>query len=577
MPDQGERMTDRALAGIMRRYKSVYQEALEDIGAKFKDYARKFKAKDALYQQKVKDGTMTEADYQYWLRGQVFNGKIWRAKREQIAETLYQADKKGMDITNAARSSVIAENANYLSYEMEKDAQMDMGFTLYSKDAVDRLIKEQPQLLPPHKIRKEKDVAWYNRLVSNSITQGIIQGEVIDAIAKRIMKASGNNLMTTAVRNARTAMTGAQNAGRIVAMQRAQDMGINVKKRWMATFDARTRDAHGALDGQEQDVDKPFESDLGSIRFPGDPTAAPANVYNCRCTLTWVYPDYNFGAVERRDNISKDVIGKMTYQEWLESKREAKQKSTGEGMPAFRIRHAVFTPAATIAEAEKFASQFLGYNGHVSYRGLSIEAANACNQTLADIRANNPNFKLSGIEPMNMRSKLFKGTTAEAAYRWGNNGTLFINPTYYKSAKVTKDHIAEINQLMKTVLGSGKELIDSGRVTGTKADYIKALLETKRQTVSQSYDFIRGTFVHEIGHALDDKYIHRELGEMYPGIDGVRNFLSQSKAEYGGRISGYAIADSREYIAESFTAWWFGERNKVDPVLSKLFIKVLSV
>ena len=39
------------------------------------------------------------------------------------------------------------------------------------------------------------------------------------------------------------------------------------------------------LDGQLADVDKPFESELGDIMFPGDPEAHPANVYNCRCTV----------------------------------------------------------------------------------------------------------------------------------------------------------------------------------------------------------------------------------------------------------------------------------------------------
>jgi len=87
---------------------------------------------------------------------------------------------------------------------------------------------------------------------------------------------------------------------------------------------------------------------------------------------------------------------------------------------------------------------------------------------------------------------------------------------------------------------------------------------------------MQGTFVHEMGHALDDKYVRRELRELYPGIDGVRDFLSQSRTTYGGHISGYAIADGNEYIAESFAAWWYGERDKVDPILSGVFEKVMS-
>ena len=46
-----------------------------------------------------------------------------------------------------------------------------------------------------------------------------------------------------------------------------------------------TREEHLELDGQEREIDEPFENSLGEIMYPGDPDADPANVYNCRCTL----------------------------------------------------------------------------------------------------------------------------------------------------------------------------------------------------------------------------------------------------------------------------------------------------
>ena len=85
-------------------------------------------------------------------------------------------------------------------------------------------------------------------------------------------------------------ITGAQNAGRMERLHEAQDMGVVVKKKWLATMDKRTRDVHrDELNGVEVDVDEPFHTSLGDIMFPGDPNADPANVYNCRCTLVYVY------------------------------------------------------------------------------------------------------------------------------------------------------------------------------------------------------------------------------------------------------------------------------------------------
>ena len=69
-------------------------------------------------------------------------------------------------------------------------------------------------------------------------------------------------------------------------------MGIKVKKKWLAAHDNRVRDTHAELDGQEVDADEPFEVDGMQIMYPGDPSAPPEMVYNCRCTLIYVYPEY---------------------------------------------------------------------------------------------------------------------------------------------------------------------------------------------------------------------------------------------------------------------------------------------
>jgi len=575
--DYGTQQTDLAVKRTERRLKSVYKQAAKEIQDKLNAFEKGHAAREARYREMVSEGKMSQADFDAWMRGQVFQGAQWRARKAEIDNVLLNADKEAAKIVNDGKLDVFATGANYMGYSIEHDANVNAGFTMYDRSTVARLVKSDPQILPKAAkgVVKDKAFSYYNKQMASAITQGIIQGESISEIARRIAEKTGEACYSSAVRNARTAYTGAQNAGRIEGLHQAQDLGINVQKKWMATLDAHTRDAHADLDGQVQEVDDPFESDLGDIMFPGDPTADPANVYNCRCTLVYVYPDYP-SDMKRRDAETGEVIGDMTYKEWAAWKAGEAEPAPAEEPPIFEIRHADFVPAATIKEAEDYAAQFMGYNGKVSYRGLSVDAANACNQTLADIKTNIPGFKLSGIEPMNMRSNMFKSTTAEAAYRWGGDGKLYINPTYYKNAKTYDAHVAEIDGLMKTVLSSGQSLLDSGKVKGTKADYISALLETGRQAVSQSHDFMRGTFVHEIGHALDDKYIRHELRDLYPGIDGVRNFLAQSRETYGKHISGYAIADGNEYIAESFTAWWFGEREKVDPVLCGLFEKVLG-
>ena len=101
------------------------------------------------------------------------------------------------------------------------------------------------------------------------------------------------------------------------------------------------------------------------------------------------------------------------------------------------------------------------------------------------------------------------------------------------------------------------------------------MLKTKRQCVSQSHDFVEGTFVHEAGHLLEDKVfskIYTQYGIGKEGVYGsVRDDLVESRTKHGGNISAYAVSDTREYIAESFTAWWFGETDNLDKRLVSMF------
>ena len=320
MLDRGQRATEQAQAAVARRLKRIYGDAVRDIDKQLKTYTEQYAKADAQMRQKVEEGTMTEAQYKSWVRGQAFATDQWRKKRDMLTNTMYDADVAAQKIINGQRLNVFADNANSMAYEMEHGEGVDFGFGYYDSATVARLLKDEPDLLPASRVKKDADTAWYRQKVNNCITKGIITGSSIQDIARELARETGEMAYKAALRNARTAMTGAQNAGRIEAMQEAQRMGIRVQKRWMSTLDGRTRDAHRDLDGQVQDVDKPFDSDLGAIMFPGDPSAAPGNVYNCRCTLTYVHPEYP-SDLPRLDRTTGEVIADMTYRDWEKSKR----------------------------------------------------------------------------------------------------------------------------------------------------------------------------------------------------------------------------------------------------------------
>jgi len=332
MIDYGTRRTDLALKRLEARLRAVYRQAEKDIAAKTEDYWKRHAARDEKYRQQVKDGKLSKEDYEAWQRGQVFQGDAWTARKGEIQNVLYNADAAALQMINDGKVDAFAANANYMGYLMEHDAGVNFGFSLYDGPTVARLLKDDPQILPKARVKKDKAYVWYNKLVNNCVLQGIIQGESIGEIAERIEKTTGERTRTAMLRNARTAYTGAQNAGRLEGMRQAEKLGVNVKKRWLATLDSRTRDAHADLDGQVQDRDKPFKSPLGDIMFPGDPTAKPGNVYNCRCTITYVYPEYA-ATMTRRDNENGEVVGDMTYREWEAMKQGGNVASQATTQP----------------------------------------------------------------------------------------------------------------------------------------------------------------------------------------------------------------------------------------------------
>ena len=319
--DSAHKATDKALTALERRIHDVYREAQRDLEAKTEDFWRRHEAKDRIYRQKLADGEITEDQYRAWLRGQVFQGEQWESKLAQITATLTNADRVAQSLINGEIYGVFANNANWMAYTMEHGLGLNFGFGLYDPGTVARLLKQDPDLLPRYKLDIPKDRRWNQKQVTRQITQGIIQGEPLEKIAKRLENVTDHdeNLCRT---RARTAMTGAQNAGRMDTIKRAEGMGIRTRKEWLATLDGHTRFSHASLDGQTVDADKPFKSELGDIMYPGDPHAHPANVYNCRCTMIADVVDFpDEYKAERYDNIDGKPIAGMTYREWEDAKR----------------------------------------------------------------------------------------------------------------------------------------------------------------------------------------------------------------------------------------------------------------
>ena len=328
MPDIGHERTDELLDQLERRLASVYRTASKEMQDKITAYFESFARRDAemreLIGQTVNGKEWTEQDYKQWRLNQIGRGKRFKTLRDQLAERMTKANEVAAAYINDATPGVYSLNRNYTAYTIEQVGG-NVGFTLWDESTVKRLLKEEPDLMPyypPERaVKRGIDLKWGKKQITNQITQSILQGENLKAMADRLQKAIPNMNRDSAIRAARTAFTSAQNGGRMDSYKAAEDMGIKVRKRWVATKDGRTRHSHRRLDGQTVDWDESFTSELGKIRFPGDPRAKPANVYNCRCTLRTVEKP-GIEAEPRKMRVRDPKTGRnvlvneMTYDQW---------------------------------------------------------------------------------------------------------------------------------------------------------------------------------------------------------------------------------------------------------------------
>lgn len=319
-------MTDQKLASLEKEVQETYDRAVREMDAKLKKLMEDYDQKNKKFLSDIKTGDVNEEEYQRFLRGMAYNKHFTQDMLEVLTEDLYNYNAIAAEMIRNSVPSVYALNANYAAFQIDKQVGFMTSFRLYNPDTVARLIRDKPVLLPirnPHTIpkvtvKKNRDKAWNMRKIRNEITQGILQGESVQDMAKRLERVVGMN-KKSAITNARTATTSAQNGGRMDTYQRANEDGIAVKKSWLATMDVTTRPAHRLLDGQIQPVDKPFQSEFGPIMQPGDPNARPENVYNCRCRVVGVLKEEYYNPKDLSKRFTRLPSG-TTYEEWQNMK-----------------------------------------------------------------------------------------------------------------------------------------------------------------------------------------------------------------------------------------------------------------
>lgn len=284
--DYMSRKMDRDLRRLERQITALYFNARVEVKAKFSKFMAKFEPQQKIMLDKLANGEITKAQYDEWARINILYKKTYTELIKSLTKTLVNTDVAAMALTRGYLPYVIANSFNFvqsLGWAAADEAGYSVGtFQIYNAQAVQKLIKDNPRLLPV--VDLPKDEQWNMDKINNEITQGIIQGKPMTDIAQGIQNVTGMD-ENAAMRTARTAFTYAENMGRDESYENLKKKGIPVQKRWNAVLDERTRDTHRLLNGTYANAQGLFGEGILNVllRCPADPRGEPQEIYNCRC------------------------------------------------------------------------------------------------------------------------------------------------------------------------------------------------------------------------------------------------------------------------------------------------------
>lgn len=312
MMDLGHRLTDKELEKLEKKIQKEYGQASREMEAKLKTHLAKFQKRDAEKKLAVNRGELSRRDYLEWREKAMMRNQQWIDLRKNLARDMQNANQIAKSIANGYMPDVYALNHNWGTYEVESGLRIDTNYAMYSRETVERLLKDDPDILPPpgknKKVQAGKALKWHEGQIQSVTLQSILQGESIPHTAQRIAKTLGVKGTKSSVLYARTAVTGAQNAGRRDAYNRARDLGIEIENEWMATPDDRTRPSHVDADGERRAEGERFST---GCLYPGDPTGPAEEVWACRCTMVAAIKGYKYND----DRFTRLPAG-MSFDDW---------------------------------------------------------------------------------------------------------------------------------------------------------------------------------------------------------------------------------------------------------------------
>lgn len=238
--------------------------------------------------------------------------KLEQLIRDEIRRLGLEIDK----IINAFAVNQYNESYYQYWFAIEKEIQFTVRLGLLKADDIKAAI-QFPWSGETLKFKLKQKTINLIRMVNKDIVRGLIEGEGIDKIARRI-RDNYNKDFNNAKTIARTETLRAHSQSSLWAHDESVKKGIDLLKRWLATQGARTRPSHARAHRQVADKDGNFHLTNPSIKLQAPRlTGVAAHAINCRCD----YVDEVVGLDERLEKRKKELgLKDLNFDDWIKDK-----------------------------------------------------------------------------------------------------------------------------------------------------------------------------------------------------------------------------------------------------------------
>lgn len=301
-----------------------WQEEMDRLSKK--QYRQTNDAVRDVYKDALKDIKAQLAEYVDGYNDLSFAKKLEVERLFDVADDMDRILKGKYDsISEAIQAGVTAQAKNgyygvWYSLEEANNVELQMGMLnpelivqtvnnpVAGKTLSGRLYKQRNKLA---------------KAATHEIVDGLFNGRSYAQIAKNLSEYTEADYKK-ALRIIRTEGGRVRSKTTQIGYQKAEKLGVNLQKRWLATLDRKTRHDHRYLDGQTVGIDDKFTDEKGNTADGPRLFGVASEDINCRCTTIAVVD--GIAPELRRDNETGETEAFKNYDDWLANKEKQEGK-----------------------------------------------------------------------------------------------------------------------------------------------------------------------------------------------------------------------------------------------------------